>query len=153
MTKSDQAELPVSRPKTALLGLVGTALGSFLPGVIVAVVSVFVLGYTEKLGPIGNLMVWALIYGFFTAATVAGYLVGLLPLWQVARVKKPSHAFWLAVAASLCSAAAFIAGVSQWIAVQIDAANRETVLVGVVAVLHLILFSAACVLYRQRTNR
>src|SRR5262245_51845753 len=36
--------------------------GSFLPGVIAAAVSVFVLGHTEKLGPIGNLMVWALIY-------------------------------------------------------------------------------------------
>jgi hypothetical protein len=155
MTTSGQAEFQVTRLKAALLGLIGTGLGSFLPGVLGSAVSVFVFGNTGgKLDPVSTLMVWVLIFGFFTAATVVAYLAGLLPLWYVARVSKPSHAFWLAVAASVFSLVAFMTGISQAIAHRLDFANREELLlVAVVTVLHLILFSILCVLYGQFVRR
>ncbi len=154
MSQADQTEFPVSKLKAALLGLVGTAVGSFLPGVIASAVDVFVFGHTEKLGPIGNLMVGALIFAFFTAATAAGYVLGLLPLCCVAHVKQASHAFCLAAAAGLCSAVAFMTGVSLWIADHLSVATQsELILPAVVAVLHLVLFSILCVLYRPFARR
>jgi hypothetical protein len=157
MSQADQAEFPVSKLKATLLGLIGTAVGGFLPGVLGSALLSFVFG-SGKLDHVSELMVSILIYGLFTAATAGGYLLGLLALFYVARVKRASHAFWLAAAAGLCSVATFMTGVSLSIADRLyfatqSATQSEVVLPAVVAVLHLVLFWVLCMLYRPLVRR
>ena len=94
-----------------------------------------------------------MVFAFFTAATVAAYVVGLLPLWFVARVRKASHAFWLATAAGLLSFLAFATGASQAIAGRLGPDNQDRLLLVTVFGLHLIFFSAVCVLYGRLARR
>jgi hypothetical protein len=157
VSQADLTEFPVSKLKAGLLGLIGTAVGSFLPGVLGSAVLSFVFG-SGKLDHVSDLMVSLLIYGLLTAATAAGYILGLLSLFYVARVKQASHAFWLAAAAGLCSVAALMTGVSLSIADRLyfatqSAIQSELVLPAVVAVLHLVLFSILCMLYRPLVRR
>jgi hypothetical protein len=157
MGQADPTEFPVSKLKAGLLGVIGTAVGSFVPGVLASAVLLFVFG-PGKLDHVSELMVSIRIFALLTAAAAAGYVLGLLPLFCVARVKQASHAFWLAAAAGLCSVVAFMAGVSLSIADRLyfatqSATQSELVLPAVVAVLHLVLFSILCLLYRQLARR
>ena len=61
MTTSTNAERQVSRLKTALLGVAGTGVASFLPGFLVTVTGSFVRGDYHKLGPGGTVAILAII--------------------------------------------------------------------------------------------
>jgi len=117
-----------------LLGLLSTVVASFLPGLLVAVIVTLVGGDSSvgKLGVAGTIAVCAYILVVFTAITVAAYLVGLLSLFFVARVKEPSHAFWLAALASLLTLPAI-----------------ATYNPAIVFFWHVVVFSILCALYRN----
>jgi lysylphosphatidylglycerol synthetase-like protein (DUF2156 family) len=135
MTKSNDTQHQVSVPKTALLGLLGTVVTSFLPAFLVGVISAVVSGGDGKFDVGGLIAIYAIILGIFSVIMVATYLVGLLSLFFVARVKRPSHAFWLAALASLLTMPAIWTG-------------HPIAVVGV----HLIVFPILCLLYRQSVN-
>lgn len=85
----------------AFLGCFGAVVGSFLPGFLFVVISAFMSGANSKLGIGGTIGVGVYVLIIFTVITVAAYLVGLLSLCFIARVRRPFHAFWLAALAGL----------------------------------------------------
>ena len=135
MTTLNDTQPQVSGPKTVLLGFLGTVVASFLPGFLLGVISAVVSGGDGKFDVGGLIAIYAIILGIFTGITVACYLVGLLSLFRVARVKTPSHAFWLAAVASLLTLPAIWTG-------------HPVVVAGV----HLIVFPILCLLYRQNVS-
>lgn len=143
--------------RIALLGLAGTLAASFLPGVVYALFAVYVFGqYGEKFGPTGTVLLLAMISGFFTISTAAAYLVGLVPLQRLARVRQPWHAFWLAALASGVSLLSLVTGLSALVARLLDFGPRSQgvyELQATVAILHLIFFSLLCALYPRVVDR
>ncbi len=131
--ESKDTKPQADRTIAALQGLFGTVAASFL-GFLLAVAFIATLAGGEdragELGVGGGIALCACVLVIFTVVTVAAYLVGLLPLLLVARVKRPSHAFWLAASASLFTLPAIWTG------------NPV-----VVFFWHLSAFSFACVLY------
>ena len=136
MATSTDVKPWISRFKLALLGLAGTGVASFLPGLLVTAIWTLMGGGDQKLGPGGTVAVLAFIWGVFTAVTLATYVIDLVPLFLVARMASPSHAFGLAAVASVLTAPSI--------------ATTEPV---VVAGVHLVLFTILCVLYRKLVKR
>lgn len=116
----------------AWLGLLGTIAGSFLPGFLSSAVFAIISGGDGKFGPGGLIAIYAYILFIFTLVTVASYVIGLLSLLLVARVRRPAHAFWLAAVAGLLTLPALF-----------------TMQPVVVAVVHVVVFAIGCLLYRQ----
>lgn len=126
----------MNRLNTALFALGGTAVASFLPGFIVSTLWTIIDGGDQKLGVPGTIAVLIFIWTVFTVVTLATCLVEFLPLFLIAQVGRPVHAFWLAVAASLPTALVVSFG-------------EPPLAAGV----HLVLFTGLCMAYRAVRSR